>query len=83
MKNEPMRRASVAIATIVVVGLLAFFFFAPVVYQYSLGSPIAGQTADIPIYSSLGCATVGLGVLYAPNWFGFSFGCTIPWPIPV
>lgn len=80
-RNSPMRRVTKAVTVVVVIGLVAFFFFAPVVHWYSLGSPIAGQTADIPVYRSLGCAIVGLGDLYAPNWFGFSFGCNIPVPL--
>jgi sterol desaturase/sphingolipid hydroxylase (fatty acid hydroxylase superfamily) len=82
-KKEPMRRITKAVIVVVVIGLVGFFFFAPVIYWYSLGSPVARQTADIPLYRSLGCATMGFGDLYAPNWFGFSFGCNIPVPLPL
>ncbi|MDG6923313.1 MAG: hypothetical protein JRN67_08490 [Nitrososphaerota archaeon] len=75
--------AKVAIACIVIVVVLAIFFLAPVLFWFNSGPVIAGQTAKVPVYRSLGCATIGYGDLWAPNWFGFHLGCTIPVPIPV
>ncbi len=81
-KNEGMKRISMVITIIVAVGLLVFFL-APVSLWFNSGSPIAGETMSVPVYRSLGCATVGFGDLYAPSWFGFSFGCSIPVPLPL
>ena len=46
--------------------LIVAFFFGPVLYWVSIGS--------WPIYRSAGCATVGLGEVYAPH-FGWHLGC--------
>ena len=77
-----MRRSrKVAVVVIAAVVVLAFFL-APVVWWFNLGSPIAGEKMAIPVYRSLGCVTLGYGDIYAPGWFGFSFGCNISVPIP-
>jgi hypothetical protein len=81
-ESHSMRRVAKVVVAIAVVVVLAFFFLAPVALWLNLGSPIAGQTMSVPVYRSLGCATVGIGDLYAPTWSGFSFGCKIPVPIP-
>jgi len=78
-----MRRAveAAGIGTAAVV-VLAFFFLAPVVFWFNEYPPIVGQRTPanaMPVYRSLGCATVGIGDLYAPSWFGFSFGCQPPY----
>ncbi|MGD0319580.1 MAG: hypothetical protein ABSB56_07790 [Nitrososphaerales archaeon] len=79
-----MRRITKVIAVIVVVGLFAFFFFAPV---FLWGSVLVGHPATgdyvFKVYRSLGCATVGFGVLYShalnsQGWLGFSLGCDLP-----
>ena len=71
-----MKRASKAIVVVLVVGLLAFFLFAPVWYWYaypwgmigcvrseSQGSdcPAVARQFISPVYRSLGCWAVGFG----------------------
>ena len=73
-----MKRRTVALAGIAVVVVVAFFFLAPIAFWYNSGSPMAGQIVSLPVYRSLGCATLGMGVLYSPSWFGFMFGCQAP-----
>ena len=60
------------------------FFFAPVAFWFNErgGPAIVLEKVGPPVYRSLGCTTIGYGDLYAPGWFGFSFGCNIPVPIP-
>jgi hypothetical protein len=69
-----------AVVGIVVVLASLAFFLAPVNLWFNSGSRVAGQMFNIPVYRSLGCATVGFGDLYSPNWFGFRFGCNLPFP---
>jgi hypothetical protein len=78
-----MKRRKIIIVITVI--LLAFYFFAPVVYWFNgAGGPaFQGPPPNIPVYQSPGCATFGIGDLYAPSWFGFHLGCDIPEPIPV
>jgi hypothetical protein len=78
-----MRRRTKALGVALAVVLVGAFFFAPVILRVTYGSPIAIQKMSVPVYESLGCATIGYGVLYAPNWFGFSLGCKIPVPVPL
>lgn len=70
-----------AIACVVIVVVLASFFFAPIVFWFSTGPEYQAfphPSQDItPVYRSLGCVTVGYGDTYAPGWFGLVFGC---WP---
>ena len=77
-----MRR--IAKAALIGIGIVAAmaFFLAPISYWFSVGPAFAGDSWRTPIYRSLGCATLGLGSLYAPDWFGFSLGCEIPVPVP-
>jgi hypothetical protein len=75
-----LRRA--ALVLVVAVAILAFFL-APVAFWHNLRAGPVGSTSSTPVYRSLGCATLGYGDLYAPGWFGFSLGCTIPVPIPL
>jgi tetrahydromethanopterin S-methyltransferase subunit D len=78
-----MRRiAKLAAAGLVVVVAVGFFFLAPMSFWYYQGGGPVGAEFHIPVYRSLGCATVGMGDLYSPGWFGFSFGCSIPVPVP-
>jgi len=71
----------VAIAGIALAGFVAFFFVpVPLWHTYRFGP--AGSQVSVNVYRSLGCSTVGFGVLYAPEWLGFSVGCAIPVPIP-
>jgi len=77
------RNTKVAVVVIVVVLASLAFFLAPIAFWFNSGSPIAGESAKMSVYRSLGCVTVGLGDLYSPNWFGFSFGCQIPVPMPL
>ena len=70
---------SIALGIIIV---LAFFFFAPILFFVSIGGWPAGTSTDTPIYRSLGCATIGLGVLYAPSWSYYHLGCTYTGPSP-
>ena len=73
-----------AIAAIVVVASLAFFFLAPVVYWFSAGPEYQAyphpSLERTPVYRSLSCVTVGVGDIYGPGWFGLAFGCT-PWSL--
>jgi hypothetical protein len=78
-----MRRPTKVIAAVIATIMVVVFFFAPVVWWFNMGSPIAGVRMTTPVYRSLGCATLGYGDLYAPGWFGFSFGCNIPVIMPV
>jgi len=75
------RSGKAAVALIATVVVLVFFL-APVTFWFNLRVGPAGYTQTVPVYRSLGCAVLGLGDLYAPEWFGFSFGCGIPVPIP-
>ena len=76
-----MRRIVKIVLTSVIVLFFLAFFFVPVTFWFYAGSPGAG--VHFPVYRSLGCATVGFGDLYAPNWFGLSIGCQIPVPMPI
>jgi hypothetical protein len=76
-----MRRArKMAVACIIIVGILVFFF-APIVFWFSTGPEYQAyphRSLNItPVYRSLGCVTVGYGDIYAPDWFGLVLGC---WP---
>ena len=85
----------VAIGSAAVVALIVFFF-APMVFWYTascsgLECPvgcggIAIQYCPKPptyaVYESLGCATIGVGTVYSPHWFGLSFGCQVGYPFP-
>jgi len=77
------RSRKVAVVVIAAVMVLAFFF-APIAFWLNeRGAPaFVVEGAGSPVYRSLGCITIGYGDLYAPGWFGFSFGCDIPVPIP-
>ena len=81
------RLAKVVIAGAVFVALLAFFivfFFVPTMLWYNAtGDPIATANPNsYPVYRSLGCATIGFGVIYSPGWFGVTFGCNIQSQFP-
>jgi hypothetical protein len=72
-----MRRVTkVAIAAVVSVALIAFFFFAPVFYWFAFST--VSFLPHQPVYRSLGCATVGFGDVYSPGYGGFIFGCALP-----
>lgn len=76
---RPTNKAAMTVAVAVV--LILFFLLAPVAFWHNEGPPIAGASvhvSQIPIYRSLGCATVGVGDLYAPTWFGLKMGCRPP-----
>ena len=72
----------------VVIVVLAIFFFAPVVYWYtetcqtSLVVICPTDAPTYPVYQSPGCATIGVGTVYSPHWFGLSLGCQISYPYP-
>ncbi|MDG6988154.1 MAG: hypothetical protein JRN21_02390 [Nitrososphaerota archaeon] len=58
--------------------VLAVFFMAPIVYQETAAcSPLVCSTnaPRYQVYQSFGCATIGVGTVYSPYWFGLSFGC--------
>ncbi len=78
-----MRRTTKVAVVGVTVAAALLFFFGPVSLWFNGGSPVAGQSVSVPVYRSLGCATVGFGDLYAPSWFGFSFGCELPVFLPL
>jgi hypothetical protein len=67
---------------LVAVVIVLVFLFAPVAFWFTMRAGPVGYESATPVYRSLGCATIGYGDLYAPGWFGFSFGCEIPVPIP-
>lgn len=81
-ETKPMGRTTKAITIIVALGVLAFFLFAPVSFWFTETAGPVGYTSSVPVYRSFGCATIGYGDLYSPDWFGFSFGCSIPVPLP-
>lgn len=67
------------LVTVVVVVIFAIFFLAPVLYWFN-ASPMVG--GNLPVYRSVGCRVVGIGDLYAPNWFGIRLGCHISPHLP-
>jgi len=77
-----MKSRTKVVVVVVAVVIVMAFFLAPVAFWFDLRAGPVGYTQTVPVYRSLGCATVGLGDLYAPRWFGFSLGCDIPVPIP-
>ena len=77
-----MRRGPRTFIVIMVAVTVLAFLYAPVVFWFNLRAGPVGSQFTTPVYRSLGCATFGYGDLYAPGWFGFSLGCTIPVPIP-
>jgi hypothetical protein len=74
-----MRRVAKVVTVSIVVIFTVFFFLAPVIFWFSDSSLVGNGN---PVYRSLGCATLGLGDEYAPNMFGFRFGCKSPVIIP-
>ncbi|MDE1852968.1 MAG: hypothetical protein KGI38_04370 [Thaumarchaeota archaeon] len=76
------RTAKVVVTVVAVAIVLTVVFFAPVSYWFTESAGPAGYQSSIPVYRSLGCALTGFGDLYAPGWFGFSLGCSIPVPLP-
>ncbi len=69
-----MKPITKAATIIIAIAIVSVYFFVPVVFWMSSGAP----AKSVPVYRSLGCATLGLGDLYAPGLFGFNFGCQIP-----
>jgi hypothetical protein len=60
-----MRRATKAIVGVVVIGLVAFFFLAPIVYWFSFVPILPQQNPPhFDVYRSLGCVTIGWGDIY-------------------
>jgi hypothetical protein len=78
-------RLSRKVAVVVIAAVLVMvFFFAPIAFWLNErgGPALVVERVGPPVYRSLGCIVIGYGDLYAPGWFGFSFVCDIPVPIP-
>jgi|GEM_PF-2346689 hypothetical protein len=92
-----MRRVKKAAVVGIAVAIALVFFLAPVSYWYTIpvgrivchqlgplegGCPVALFETTAPVYRSLGCQTMGIGVLYTrippPDWAGF-FGNWSNW----
>ena len=74
-----MRLRTKLLVTLVPLFFVGAFFFAPAMYWFSTGPyyeayphPSSNVT---PVYRYLGCLTVGYGVSYGPDWFGYVLGC--------
>lgn len=74
-----MRRTTKAIV-VVVVGLSAFFFFAPIAYWYSIGSPVVqANPPSWGVYRSFSCVVFGVGTTYSQGeGWGYRLTCQGP-----
>jgi len=66
------KKAKIALGIFAVVTVIAFFFLAPVVYWKNVSPALGGFW---PIYRSLGCATIGVGVAYGSGVIGYQLSC--------
>ena len=80
--TKPMKGRTKVVALIIAFGLVALFFLAPVSFWFTIRGGPVGYTSSAPVYRSLSCVTLGIGDLYSPESFGFSFGCFIPISLP-
>jgi hypothetical protein len=90
LENEGMnQRTKIAIASVIIVGGLFSFLFAPVVYLYGYSLPVRESNRPYSdVYESLGCMAIGIGdIYYSPGWnnspysVGLHFTCTGPPPL--
>jgi len=82
--RELHRKTKVALASLAVVVMLAFFL-APISYWFSQHGPLNGSNQTIVAYRSLGCLLLGIGDSYYTAGDGlpamFEFTCrTIVYP---
>jgi hypothetical protein len=66
------KKAKTVLGAFAVVMVIAFFLLAPVVYWKNV-SPANG--GFLPIYRSLGCATIGVGAAYGTGVIGYQLSC--------
>ena len=76
-----MKRSSKVAVVSVAVIVGSVFFLVPLSYWYTQDCGtigfVCGVTGSHPVYRSLGCAAVGVGTLYSPDWFGPRLGCRV------